>query len=202
MIMAPTIQLYHGTRHFEDFINLFITSIVCTNKSLSSSLSADYLSFHGGIQYPLPSRGRDCHAQRIHSKPTVLHECMCLHTHADIHTCACTCELLKRSPIRAVPGTDINQIPDMLRCMLEEKARADVNQAPALCLWFCFGGLIESHFTAVCRFNELALCIKSTVYEQAAFPPRNKPPGPGEGLLMCGRLTECGRLSEIVISGA
>lgn len=27
----------------------------------------------------------------------------------------------------------------MLRCMLKEKARPDVNQAPTLCLWFCFG---------------------------------------------------------------
>lgn len=122
--------------------------------------------------------------------------------YARTHTCMSRCKLLKRLPTRAVPGTDINQIPDMLRCMLEAKARADVNRAPALCLWFCFGRLIESHFTAVCRFNELALCIKSTVYEQAAFPPCKKPPGPGEGLLMCGRLTECGRLSEIVISAA
>lgn len=85
MIMAPTIQLYHDTRYFEDLITLFIISIVCTNKSLSSSLSADNLSFHGGIQYPLPSCGRDCHAQRIHSKPTVLLECMC----RNMHACMC-----------------------------------------------------------------------------------------------------------------
>lgn len=89
MIAAPAIQLYHDTRHFEDWINLFIISIVCTIKSLSSSLSADNLSFHGGVQYPLPSRGRDCHAQRIHGKPTVLRECMCLHTHACMHTYMC-----------------------------------------------------------------------------------------------------------------
>lgn len=116
---------------------------------------------------------------------------VCVHTHAHY--------LLKRLPIGPVLGKDINQIPETLRCVLEEKARADVNQALALCLWFCFGRLIESHFTAVCRFNELALCIKSTVYEQAAL---QNAAGPGEGLLMCGRLTECGRLSEIVISAA
>lgn len=52
-----------------------------------------------------------------------------------------------------------------------------------------------------CADSMSLLCV-STVYEQAAFPPCNKPPGPGEGLLMCGRLTECGRLSEIVISAA
>lgn len=110
MIVAPTIQLYQDTRYFEDLINLFIISVACTNKSLSSSLSADNLSFHGGIQHPLPSRGRDCHAQRIHSKPTVLLECMCIHTRT--HTCSNTRKLLKRLPIGAVPGTDINQIPD------------------------------------------------------------------------------------------
>lgn len=135
-------------------------------------------------------------------KGSTVSQLSCVNVCVYTHVCVRAPKLPKCLPIRAVPGTDINQIPDMLRCMLEEKARADVNQAPALCLWFCFGRLIESHFTAVCRFNELALCIKSTVYEQAAFAPCEKPPGPGEGLLMCGRLTECGRLSEIVISAA
>lgn len=155
MIKAPTIQLCHDTGYFEDLINLFIISIACANKSSSSSLSADNLSFHGGIQYPLPSCGWDCHAQRIHSKPTLLLERMCTHT----RTHSCTLALVNcwsAVPIGAVPGTDINQIPDMLRCVLEEKAWADVNQALALCLWFCFGRLIESHFTAACTSNELA----------------------------------------------
>lgn len=68
---APTIQLYHDTGHFEDLINLFIITIPCESKSLSSSLSADNLSSYGGIEYPLSSSGRDCHAQGIHSKPTI-----------------------------------------------------------------------------------------------------------------------------------
>lgn len=44
-----------------------------------------------------------------------------------------------------VPGGDINQIPDMLRCMLEEKARRDVNLAPTMCYKFCF----ESSFRVI-----------------------------------------------------
>lgn len=39
-----------------DLINVFII-IPCVNKSLSSSLSADNLSSHGGIEYPLPFSG-------------------------------------------------------------------------------------------------------------------------------------------------
>lgn len=98
------------------------------------------------------------------SQLSYMNVCVFTRMHTYIHVRAHV-NYQSSSPIRAVPGTDINQIPDMLRCTLEEKARADVNRAPALCLWFCFGRLIESHFTAACRFNELALCIKSTVHE-------------------------------------
>lgn len=38
-----------------------------------------------------------------------------------------------------VRGGDINQIPDMLRCALEEKSSTDVNRAQTMCYWFCFG---------------------------------------------------------------
>lgn len=56
---------------------------------------------------------------------------------------------------------------------------------PPLLFW----RLIGSHFTAVCKFNESATCLKSTVWEHAAVPA-------GEGLLLCGGLTHCGRFSS------
>lgn len=51
---GSTIQLCHDAGYFEDLINLFYNYV---NKSLSSSLSADSLSYYGGTEYPLPSCG-------------------------------------------------------------------------------------------------------------------------------------------------
>lgn len=68
---------------------------------------------------------------------------------------------------------------------------------------FVLGGSLKV-ISQQCADSMSLLCVSSPQYMNKLlfFPPCKEPAGPGEGLLMCGRLTECGRLSEIVISAA
>lgn len=131
----------------------------------TSSLSADNLCDYGGTEYPIPSSGWDSYAKGIHSKPS---NCSTFLTFFFLQQHSPrmyqTCHVL---------GGDINQIPDMLRCALEEKSSTDVNRAQTMCYWFCFGNPF-SHFTAVCRLYEPAMCHMSAVIEKAVFIPKWK----------------------------
>lgn len=71
-----------------------------------------------------------------------------------------------------VLGRDINQIPDMLRCMLEEKSSTDGNRAQTMCYWFCFGNPFRV-ISQQCADSMSLLCVSCPLQlNKAAFTPK------------------------------